>query len=116
MSTSQSACLVYGFRVPRTHALFRDAELYPDEWLQQHRNRRIYADPFNPRTFGDPDCSDDVLIGVALVEVDDFSRGQDFAPVTTLEPEPAVKADLARIAALFGPDVSVGLFVCGETH
>lgn len=113
MSTSRSAYLVYGFRVPRDPALFGGN--YPDEWLEGHRDRRIYADRFALRSFGDPDCSDDVLIGVALVEVDDFSRGQDFAPVTKLEPEPKVKADIARIAALLGPDVSVGLFVCGES-
>jgi hypothetical protein len=114
MSTSRSAYLVYGFRVPRNHAVFGDD--YPDEWLEGHRNKAIYGDWFALRAFGDAECSDDALIGIALVEVDDFSRGQDFAPVTKLEPEPKAKADIARIGALFGPDVAVGLFVCGETH
>ena len=113
MSTSRNVYLVYGFRVPRSHALFGDDS--PDEWLEQFHDQTIYPDPWEPRAFGDPECSDDRLIGTALVEIRNYPYGPDFREVTKLEPEPKAKNDIARIAALFGPDVTVGLFVCGES-
>lgn len=111
MSTSHNARLVYGFSVPRDHVAFGADEPY--DFIDKVRNRKAYANQYDPRDHGDPSLTDEVLIGVAITTVDDFTRSANFARVGSLEPFPATKADINRLAGMFGAEV--GLFVCGDS-
>lgn len=111
MSTSRHAHLVYGIAVPRDHHAFDD--LYPGEWLHNEHVKHV-------RSFGDAENSDDVLIGVALASVEDFSRGQDFVEVPSPTPDATALAELTRVIAAIGEYGQVTatnprLFVCGES-
>lgn len=111
MSASHNARLVYGFSVPRDHVAFGDDDV--ETWIDKNRVRRAYAGRNDPRIFGDPDFTDKVLIGVAITSVRGFTRSTNFARVGSLEPFPATKADINRLAGMFGAEV--GLFVCGDS-